>query len=507
MADATIIGRLTRIWRDVLGVDMVEPDDNFYDLGGDSILGIQVVARAAGVGIRITPTQMIAHQTVAELADAAAVAGTPGRAADRTGSAPVTPIQLDLLRRQRIPAAYANQAALWRCDGVEPDLARAALQCMVDWHDAFRLRFTADGDGWSQAVVPRGEALFDAVDLTALDAAAQDAELLARSTVAQQSIDRDAGTLLSAVLFDLGPRGRRLLVVAHHLAVDGVSWRMLRDDLEAAYLHLRAARTPLAAGSGASPVTWARRLTDHASSSACRAELPLWVERLAAAGVERPEAFAEPVLAGRSARHEFSVDPMTTEALTRRLPRAIGVRPEAAVLTALGRAVREVLGVENCLVDVEGHGRENLFPDLDVSQTVGWFTQIHPVVAHTRRDLVTAGRLIQRAADTLPHNGIRHCLLRDDPALSGVRPVILVNYLGGGDGAARSLFRPADEVVAPDNGPDLPRTHGLELDAAVRGGRLDVHITHPADDRRSALVAELAEVFRAALAELVEEAA
>ncbi|HEU4327249.1 MAG TPA: condensation domain-containing protein, partial [Roseiflexaceae bacterium] len=227
---------LAEIWAAVLRVPQVGVHDNFFRLGGDSILSIQIVARASQAGLRLSPRLLFQHQTIAELAlavgDQATVARPQGLV---EGPALLTPIQRWFLREERPARHHFNQDALLELpERVAPEALAAGLLALLTHHDALRLRFTRDAEGCWQArhAAPPAQAPLSVVDLSSLPPEQQDAAQEQAAADVQRSLDLEHGPLLRALLLERGPeKPQRLLLVVHHLVVDVVSWGVLLADL------------------------------------------------------------------------------------------------------------------------------------------------------------------------------------------------------------------------------------------------------------------------------------
>jgi amino acid adenylation domain-containing protein/non-ribosomal peptide synthase protein (TIGR01720 family) len=509
---------LAAIWAEVLGLERVGVRDNFFDLGGDSILAIRMVAGAARRGLRLTVRSLFQHQTVAELA-AVAGAGAPAEAEQGpvTGPVPLTPIQRWFFE-QRPPAPHHfNQAALRETPpGADPALLRAAVGHLLAHHDALRLRFRREGRRWVQAAAPPGGPVpFERADLSAVPEAARPAAIERRAALAQASLDIARGPLLRAVLLDLGPGPGRLLLAVHHLAVDIVSWQPLLEDLQAAYDQLSRGAPVRLPPKTTSFKRWAEGLAEYARSAELRREAPYWLDEARARA--RPLPVDRP--GGRNTRASArtlvaALGPEDTAALLQEVPRAYRTQVNDALLAALARAVARWAGPGPLLVDLEGHGREDVVPGADLSRTVGWFTAIAPVLL----DLAGAPgpgealRAVKEQLRRLPHGGIGYGLLRylaGDPALAArlralPPPGLCFNYAGR-PAAPRggAPFPPAPEPCGPARAPRGRRRHLLEVDAAVADGRLRVAWTYSANLHRRATVAALAALYLEELRALV----
>ncbi|HEX5726251.1 MAG TPA: condensation domain-containing protein, partial [Longimicrobiaceae bacterium] len=511
---------LAHIWAAVLRRERVGVHDNFFELGGDSILSIQVIVRAAQAGIRITPRQVFLHQTVAELAAAAgsssAAGGVLAGQGAVTGEAPLTPLQRWFFARDLPTPSHWNMGLL--LDAATPLdaglLARAA-GALAAHHDALRTRFERGEDGWrAWTDAPGAGPAVERVDLSAVADAELEAALREHAARVHAGLDLSAGPLVRIALFDAGPgRPQRVLLAVHHLVVDAVSLPLLAEDLETAYRRLAAGEVVQLPPKTTSFRDWARRLDGHARSPELRAEAEWWLAALPAAveplPADHPDA-ADPE-AGTAA-HVVELDEEETRALLEEVPAAYGTQVNDALLSALAGAYAAWTGRGSLLVEVEGHGREPLFDDLDVSRTVGWFTTQYPVLLRADGG---PGERLKRVKETLravPRRGFGYGLLRwlGDPAVSealAARPHAEVgfNYLGrmDGDAASGGLLSSSGLAVGGMRPPETPRPHRLEVEGVVRGGRLRIAVFYGSAGFRAETVRPLAEAYAGCLRALV----
>ncbi|MCY1078492.1 non-ribosomal peptide synthase/polyketide synthase [Archangium lansingense] len=506
--------RLAEIWAGVLGLERVGAHDRFFELGGDSILGLQVIARARQAGLRLTVRQLFQHQTLAELARVAESGRVIGEQGPVLGPVPFTPIQRWFLERELPEAHHFNQALLLETrEPVDAALLERALRALVEHHDALRSSLTRVGTGWAQVCsAPGREVPLRRVDLSALPEPEQAAELERVASEVQGSLSLDEGLLLRAVLFDRGAgRTGRLLLVIHHLAVDGVSWRVLLEDLQSA-LHQLGRGEPLALPAKTTSFqAWARRLEAHARSEAVAAELPFW---LAETGDEVPVLPRDRREGSNTPGSENTVtvtlEPEVTRALLHELPSALRAGVDDVLLAGVARALSRWTGQGRLRIDMEGHGREDLFEDVDLSRTVGWFTALYPVHFELQDaspekaiEAVRAARE-RRAGRGLGYGLLRY--LRQDDAAEQLRArpsaEVCFNYLGQLDAGAlgASRFGLAPESVGPSHGPGGLRSHVLEVVARAAGGRLELSwvYSEALHDRGTieALAADCAEALR-----------
>lgn len=515
-AEKTLAG----VWAEVLGIDRVGVDDNFFELGGDSILSIQVVARATQAGLSITPRQIFEHQTVASLAAVAATASVPRHEQEAVvGAVPLTPIQRWFFERDDADLHHYNQAAMF--ESAEP-IDVAALECavaaLVEHHDALRLRFERSDAGWRSWVdAPDRSTPVSRVDLSGVPEPDRIAALEAAAADAQARFDLGAGPLVRVVVFELGAGyNERLLIVIHHLVVDAVSWRILLEDLAAAY-EASVRGEALAFGrKTTSYKRWAERMIEHVRSGALDVEAGYWLDegRVATQPIPIDDAGKENTVASeRSVLVELSRD--DTNALLRDVPEVYRTRINDVLLTALGTALSRWTGCNRNLVALEGHGREQILDDVDLSRTVGWFTTLCPVLLDVDPD-ADPGATIKHVKEQLrrvPNNGIGYGLLRylsDDEALVErlqrlPQPEVSFNYLGQFDRASGVGSRL--HLAGDDSGPAISLRHKrrfvIDFSASVVGGQLRVEVLYSDNVHRRESVEALASAFVESLRAIV----
>src|SRR5690606_10129439 len=481
--------QLARIWADVLGLEKVGVHDNFFELGGDSILSIQVIARANQAGLRLSPRQLFQHPTVAGLAS---VAGRgPAVQAEQglvEGPVPLTPIQRWFFEQEIPNRHHWNQSLLLEVtEPLDPVLIRRTVAALVQHHDALRLRFRQGPVGWEQVNAGvEGETPFVYYDLARHDDDEMRAFIEIKSAELQESLDIEEGPLLRVAYFDAGPeRSGRLLFVVHHLAVDGVSWRVLLEDFQTAYEQGRLVEAIVLPPKTTSFKQWAERLVDYAQTETVRAEAQYWLDLGAEVGAALPvdhETDTPIEVEMQTLTVEF--DRAETEALLRDVPGAYGTEINEALLTALVLAAHRQHGLNSLLIDLEGHGREDLFEDVDLSRTVGWFTTVYPVRLEIPGDgdIGESLKAVKEQVRRVPGRGIGYGLLRylseDDrlrqqlAALPQAR--VSFNYLGQFDQllAEKPLFSLAAESAGPPRSPQGEVAHVLSIDGGIYGGRL-----------------------------------
>jgi amino acid adenylation domain-containing protein/non-ribosomal peptide synthase protein (TIGR01720 family) len=488
--------QLCKIWSELLGVPEVSIHDNFFELGGDSILGIQMVARATAVGIRLKVRQLFQHQTIAGLALVAEENETNAAAEGEVGPAPVTPIQAWFFERDMPEAHFWNQAVLMEVDPrVTPAAVRAAIGKLVEQHSGLRSRFRKIDTGWVQDYTSDQTEELVVHDFSTLSPEERTATLEASISEAQRSLDFERGPVIRSVLYQFGSAERsRLLVVAHHLVIDNVSWRILLADLETCcqqFLQQAPLELPPA---GTSFSAWSRGLQEFAGSAEVRAEEEFWTRRIPAALPSLPMDFAsggQSNTRGAARSIEARVDADETRKLLKDTTRLYGVTINDVLLAALALTFQKWTGNDALLVDLESHGREPVFEDLDLTRTVGWFTSCYPLLLDlspsSSSDPWTLMENVATQAGSVPNDGIGYGVLRylASPAIrerfkNRAEAEISFNYLGQFDQmvSESSLFGFAAESVGLCQSPEGIRQHLLEITAAVTGHALKIDWTY-----------------------------
>lgn len=513
---------LADIWSEVLRVDRVGLHDNFFELGGDSILCIQVIARARQAGFALTPKILFQNQTIAGLAALVADSPAPTRTADsEQGSVPLTPIQRWFFEQDLSNAHHYNQAYLLTvAEPLQESPFREALAIVKEHHGSLRLRFKNNGNHWEQTYGEgSGELCFERVDLSDKPYPMQASALDAMAEHYQSSLRIDEGPLSRVVYFDLGPNSTgRLLFVLHHLIVDGVSWRILLEDVETAYRQLANKTAINLPAKSASFGRWAEHLVDYANSREASRDLNYWMQM---SGGDTGH-FPTDSLHGENTEGstqtltvELSVE--ETQTLLQQVPLAYHARINDVLVTALAKSLLSWTGGDELSFHLEGHGREDLEEGLDLTRTVGWFTSIFPVRlqvgggllkdstdAHTWQPAPLLEH-IKKHLEQIPRHGLSYSVLRyllpESPLTTVREPEVLFNYFGQLDSivAGSQLLSFAPELCGPARSPNQRRRYLVEINSAVTHGRFQAHWTFSRNRHRIETVSRFAHEFIGAL--------
>jgi amino acid adenylation domain-containing protein/non-ribosomal peptide synthase protein (TIGR01720 family) len=534
--------KLVRAWGEALDLEHVGIHDNFFEIGGDSIVSMRVVSKARKLGLALTPKQLFAHPTIVELAKSIRMARPSydgGRVPE--GEVPLTPVQAWFFAQNLANPSHYNQAI-----ALEIDASLSLLQLedgirrLFAHHDAFRLRFNSERTfvvppsggvfpphdafglrfkrertGWRQFYAPRKEPLTLAViDLSLLDDRGQAVEIDEITAGTQASLDLENGPLARAVLLQLPePQAPLLLLAAHHLVIDAVSWRILLEDLQA-ILDALAGGWPInLLPPSTSFKQWAESLQKYAESDRARAQAEYWISQGRSPSYKLPrDRPGQPNTMASERTVTVALDYENTQFLLREAPALLRARVDEILVTALALTLTEWTAQPGCLISIEGHGRHDIQSDIDVSRTIGWFTSIYPVLIDapgTRRETDVNRETVPRAPSVLravatgtarreidvlrtvkqrmrstPDGGLGYGALRflakdrtiKDSLNRFAEPDLCFNYLGQLDLATdkSDRFRVSHRNVGPMQDSRNQRSHLLEVEAGVIEGELRI---------------------------------
>lgn len=428
---------LLEIWQAVLGITAVGLHDNFFSLGGDSILSLQIIARARKQGLKLTPKQLFEQQTISELALVATAIDSSSAKAFVTSSRPftqevlsLTPAQLRFFTLNISNRHHWNQALCFSLrERIDPACLQRAFIAVLEQHPSLRCCYQDQYGRWRAYVMP-----LSATDILWLRPWTSETQWAAVCDEAHRSLNLDRGELLRAVLAESADGTQFLFITIHHLAVDGVSWRILIDDLDTAYRQLTHEKllAPVLPAPSSPSNAWAMRLMNYANSDALAAELPYWT-----ALADAPIAFPRdiPVETGLLS-DSMQVEMKLNSNMTQRLLNATS-DVYSLLLSALIDTLSRFTACDKVLIELEGHGREALFEDIDLSRTIGWFTSHFPVCFQVKEQREATLKEVQDTLRQIPCKGIGFGILQylacaewRSLITALPRPRVTFNYLG-----------------------------------------------------------------------------
>jgi non-ribosomal peptide synthase protein (TIGR01720 family) len=510
---------LAELWTQLLGIDRVGIRDNFFELGGDSILSIQLVSRARHRGLHLSPAQLFQYQTIAELATVAQKdAGVEAEQGLSNGSMLLMPIQRWLFEQNLPDVQHYSQSVLMRVpSSLRVNDVQIVLNHLMMHHDAFRLRFVSDASGWRQYFDDSaGPVPVTELDLSGLPDTEQSKTIERIGSELQASFNLSEGPLVCAALLFLNEaNGARLFIAAHHLIIDGVSWRILLEDFDTACTQVLRNREIRLPAKTTSIQHWVRRLADYANSPPSEMELDYWLGIPPKAPSRLPTDYDRGFNTVASERSVvISLTSQETAQLLVQAPKAYHTQINDLLLAALAQTIARWTDEPSLFVDLEGHGREALFGYLDVSRTIGWFTSFFPVFIDIKEAIYPEEslKLVKEQLRRIPNRGVGYGLLRylkqdneiADRLASLPRPEIAFNYLGQfGSDDKDSDWQAAPEGTGASLSIRQPRPYLLELNAAVYDGQFQVDWAYSENVHRRSTVEQLAQHFSAALRSLI----
>ena len=497
---------LATIWARLLGLGRVSVDDNFFDLGGNSLMALRVVMEANRAGIGLAPHAIFQYQTIAELASAGGV--TVEADEDQgvvVGPTPLSPAQLRFLDERRSPDAHHwNLSALVAADRLSPTALRTALQAVILHHDALRLRLWRQDGGWRQELAaPMDEIPFSSYDVSTLAPTSRRAEIERICAELQGSLDLQEGLLLRAAHFDCGTDDPdRLFVAIHHFAVDGVTEPVFWGDLEQAYLQAAAGSNVSLAPKTTSIKRWATRLRELVETPAVVEVAPAWL-RLPWHEVSRLPSDFDAQAGANTNASAAGAEVELSAADTRSLLDG-GVRPQIVIVTALAACLSDWTRSPTVLIDVLSHGRDAVVAGQNLSRTVGFTLSYNPLVlSHATWD-ATPGALASVASqiEAMPAGYTFEMLrfLSPDPRIRErlselPRADLLFNYRGApADDGRAGTWREVADSCGPDESPRGLRQHAIAVRATLTPNLRLVFVYSTALHRAETVEAKAAEV-------------
>jgi amino acid adenylation domain-containing protein/non-ribosomal peptide synthase protein (TIGR01720 family) len=503
---------LTTIWQTVLGLNRIGIRDNFFELGGDSILSIRIVAKAKDAGLSLTVRQLFQQQTIAELAAVVGVgeetAVTPSEIITDQ-PAPLTPIQRWFFEKAFAQPNQWNMALLLE---VKRPLQKAALEqavsALIAQHDVLRMQFEPTEHGWQQRHTPQANGGW----LRWFTGVIDPSELIAQQ---QASLSITDGPLFRAAYFDRVQQPHQLLLVVHHLVMDGVSWRILLEDLQTAYEQLERGTAVTLPAKTTSFQKWAQTLTQHVQNGQFTPNLDYWLNDTPAPNLIPLGNPTGSNTMAAEAIMSYALTPAETEALLHEVPTAYNTRIDEVLLTAVAQAHQTWTGSQSLPINLEGHGREEILPNADITRTIGWFTTLYPVQLHLSATGQPGDDLkaIKEQVRQIPNRGIEYGLLRylhpdhDLRAKLAAREtaVLSFNYLGQfNEQTDAGLFRIVaganDSSFAPEN----QRPHIVDVNGSIHNQQLHLNLHYSRELHHKQTIAQFGDELMRRLRGLIK---
>ncbi|MGB0523517.1 MAG: amino acid adenylation domain-containing protein [Flammeovirgaceae bacterium] len=514
---------LVQIWEKLLNTNRVGVNDNFFELGGDSIITIQVASRAKKLGYSLQPHLVFENPTISQLAKMIDVQEEQamGEQGMLKGHSPLIPVQEWFLTSENPEKSHFNQDMLL---GLDKSISEVHLQQVIvklfERHDALRFSYQFKLGKWQQ----KYEEQLGELQVKDLSAIASEEELTEAITATcnayQRSLSIETGEIARFVWIKTPAFSEynRLLIIIHHLAVDGVSWRIIMDDLESSLKSLAEGEAIEFGPKTHSFREWGNALATFANSKKVNAEIDYW-ENVMQHYAPIPTDKQEGASTWGMVRNQYAaLEVPQTSALLQQVGKAYGTEINDILLAALLYTFHKWSAQAQLVIGLEGHGREVISDAIDTSNTVGWFTNLYPIAlafptAHTLRDLVIS---VKEQLRLVPNKGMGFGALKYLHASNEVREKfsnakwdIIFNYLGqfdqlaGGD----SFFKPAPESRGDDASPDTPFQYKLSISGSIAGGQLMMSWAYSPNDYHPETIEQLSTLYISCLKEIIEHCA
>ncbi|MEC2307910.1 non-ribosomal peptide synthase/polyketide synthase [Bacillus atrophaeus] len=502
---------LVSTWESVLGAENVGILDNFFDLGGDSIKSIQVSSRLNQQGYKMEIKHLFQYATIAELSPHIEQNLRIPDQGEVKGKVSLTPIQHWFFDQTTIDPHYYNQAVmLYAPQGFQESPLRQTLQKLGEHHDALRMTFQGTENGYEAWNAEIAQSELYHLEVMNLKAEADPGPAIeAKANEIQGSMRLSGGPLMKAGLFQCTD-GDHLLIAIHHLIVDGVSWRILLEDIASGYRQAENGQVIQLPQKTDSFRLWAEKLSEYAQSEAIKQEQEYWTQIEQTDVKPLPKDFHE--------THTFSKDSETitvewtkeeTELLLKQANRAYNTEINDLLLTSLGLSISHWSGLEQIAVHLEGHGREQIIPDMDISRTVGWFTSLYPVVLHAQsgKEISYYIKTTKEGLRQIPHKGIGYGIAR---YLSGATPAkmspeISFNYLGQFDqDLQHHAIQLSPYSCGADSSENQVRPYVLNINGMIAKGRLMLTISYSSKQYVRETIKRLSAFIQSGLRTIIE---
>ncbi|MGE5431355.1 MAG: amino acid adenylation domain-containing protein [Syntrophomonadaceae bacterium] len=514
---------LLEVWQKVLQLESVSLNDNFFEIGGDSILAIQVVAKARDKGLKIQPVHLFQHQTISQLALMISNTEDDNLNTEESleGKWELIPVQklffeLDLKQRN-----HWNQSVFFEInDKVELQELQKVIKTVMHHHEVLRSVFLRENGNWLMQIAPEAEEIpFYLIDLSAFDEKDLKTQIESRAFEVQSSLDIEKGPVIRFAYFKLNEKEKdKLLIAAHHLVIDVVSWRILLEDIMTSYNCLKEQKPLLLPGKTASYKKWSEYLVKYSSSEEIRKEAAFWLKLPFHKWVPLISDYPSGEnLEKESSEVSLSLNSEDTLSLTRESQRTLNANMPEVLLTALARAYSAWSEKRVLLIDIEGHGREDQNENLDLSRTVGWFTSAYPLLLDLKTSIypLDSLKVIKEQIRSIPGHGLGYGILKylsDDKTIrqylcSLPKSEISFNYLGHFNEFAQEenpLFSPAKYSKGPERGLLNSSRYLIDIICFVAEGQFQMQMRYSPNVFNEDTILRLSHLFTDELKLIIE---
>ncbi|MCY8615722.1 bacitracin non-ribosomal peptide synthetase BacB [Bacillus haynesii] len=499
--------KLAAVWQEVLDRDKIGINDNFFEIGGDSIKALQIVSKLSRADLKLQVKDLFTNPSIRHLSKYVKKETKARTSEIVQGHTPLTPVQRSFFAANQKERNHYNQAfMLYRKDGFAEKIVEKVFRKLTEHHDALRMVYQEKNG----EIIQHNRGLEDSVfDLYVYDLKTEknlEETVYQIATNIQKDISISEGKMIKLCVFKT-TEGDHLLIAIHHLVVDGVSWRILFEDFEAAYGQALQGK-PIELGYKTdSYKTFSEKLAEYASSKKLLKEQEYWREiskgKMAFLPKHR-QAAHDNYENSRTLR--ISLSQMETEQLLKEAHKAYNTQINDLLLTALLIASRQLTGENRLKILMEGHGRDDILQDVDITRTVGWFTAMYPVFIdlEDETDLSMMIKIVKETLRKIPNNGIGYGILKylrkDEVLLKDEKPPILFNYLGELDhDLTTEQFSSSKLSAGQSIGEKSARDASVEIDSVVAGRQLMISTTFNEYEYSPDTISELNQAFKESL--------
>ncbi|MDM5301989.1 non-ribosomal peptide synthase/polyketide synthase [Bacillus subtilis] len=504
---------LASIWQEVLGAERIGILDNFFDFGGDSIKSIQVSSRLYQAGYKVDMKHLFKYPAIADLSQFVAPVGRKADQKEVNGRTNLTPIQHWFFEQKMLNAHHYNQAVmLYSAEGFKEEPLRRTMERVASHHDALRMIFEKTPNGYAPRITGTDESELYHLDVMNYKGETDPAQAIAdKANEIQSSMVLDQGPLMKLGLFQC-PDGDHLLIAIHHLVIDGVSWRILLEDFASGYEQAGHGQTIQLPQKTDSFPFWADQLSKYAAETDIEQEIAYWADLTSIKPQSLPkDNISEGSLLRDSEEVKIQWTNEETEQLLKHANRAYNTEINDLLLTSLGLAVHRWTGIEDIVVNVEGHGREPIIPDADISRTIGWFTSQYPVVLKMEagKDLSQRIKSVKEGLRRIPDKGMNYSIVkyvsgRPEAGSLQLNPEISFNYLGQFDQDLKhQAFRISPFSTGLSMNENQERTVVLDLNGMIAEGKLSLTLSYSNKQYERSTMAKFSRNLKESLQEVI----
>ena len=501
--------QLVEIWEEVLGFRPIGVHDNFFQVGGDSILSIQIIAKARQTGIFLAPNQIFENQTISQLALFANTENTSISEEKIVGNVPLLPIQHWFFEEHQNSPDHWNQAMMFDVpEDLNTDILQKSIEYLIEHHDALRLRFEETEGSWSAYVAEHAEVTaFTSMDLTGSSPVEMDSTIEAKSIDLQTHQDLSKSGLFQTLFFKSRQGNQnKLLLIAHHLLVDNISWQILVSDLESIYEQLIRDEQIALSPKTTSYHKWANYLIELSKSGEFDDELEFWKAQNYSDKIPTDIDSRLPIDEKSIKILALEIDSAATENLLRNSNEAYHTKTEELLITALMLGFKKWANIRSLCLGLEKHGRK--YNQIDLTNTVGWFTTYFPVSLKIEDGTNFNSSIIsiKEKLRSIPNEGIGFGVLRYLKKMDGLtqKPPVIFNFLGNQKSFDSNVLGKGKFISKGVRSPVGERHHFLEINAFIEEGRLNFQFSFSEKFHKPGTIQNLMELFEYTLRQLIE---